>query len=275
MHIAYIHTPMRYAWDLDRYLAGSALRWPARVAARAIRPAMQTWDRRTGRRPTIVIANSEVVRRRIETVWRRSVDDVIHPPVPVHKIPLGVADDGYLLVAARLLSYRRIDLAVEACTRLRRELIVVGDGPDRARLEAMAGPSVRFLGHVDRERLVELFARSHAYLLPGVEDFGIAPVEAMAAGKPVVAYAGGGALETVVPGVTGVYAHTPTAEAFASAIAELDRHRFDPASIRSHTDRFSTAAFRQSWLAMLTRLGYGADVPAGWAAVRPADDPRA
>lgn len=256
-HISYVYTPMRYAWDLDTYLAGSSYPAIVRAAARVLRPVMQAWDRRTARRPDVVVAISETVKARIERLWGREVDEVIYPPVPVEAIPLGSRDDGYLMVAARLLAYRRVDLAVAACTRLGRRLIVVGDGPERARLEASAGPTVEFVGHVPRARLLELYAACHAYLLPGIEDFGIAPVEAMAAGKPVVATAAGGALETVVPGITGVHCAVPTVEAFASAIAELDDLEFDPAALRRHAAGFSTAVFLDRWRALLTRRGFG------------------
>lgn len=246
-HISYVYTPMRYAWDLDTYLAGSSYSLGTRLAARSIRPVMQAWDRRTAQRPDSIIAISHAVKKRIEDLWHRTVDDVIYPPVRVDEIPLGTHDDGYFLVAARLLAYRRIDLAIEACTKLNRELVVVGDGPERARLEALAGPSVQFLGHVARQRLSDLFARCHAYLLPGVEDFGIAPIEAMAAGKPVVAYAEGGALETVIPGVTGLLFSVQSPAAVAEAITALDDERFLPTVLRAHAAQFSTDVFRARW----------------------------
>jgi glycosyltransferase involved in cell wall biosynthesis len=255
-HISYVYTPMRYAWDLGTYLAGSSYPLPARLGALAMRPLMRAWDRRTARRPDIIVAISQTVRSRIESVWRRAVDEVIYPPVPVTDIPLGTADDGYLLVAARLLAYRRVDLAVEACTRLGRELIVVGDGPERGRLEAMAGPTVRFAGHVTRSRLVDLYRGCHAYLLPGIEDFGIAPVEAMAAGKPVVAFAGGGALETVVPGVTGVHCSEATPDAFADAIQSLERLPVNPTTIRTQAERFGSDVFRDRWRSLLKDTGF-------------------
>ena len=173
----------------------------------------------------------------------------------VDEIPLGTRDDGFLLVAARLLAYRRIDLAVEAATALRRELVVVGDGPEAARLRAAAGPSVTFLGTVDRATLVDLFGRCHAYLVPGVEDFGIAPVEAMAAGKPVVAFRRGGATETVVDGVTGVFFDDPTPGALADAIARVDALGVDPAALRAHATGFSTAVFRARMRDLLLRHG--------------------
>jgi glycosyltransferase involved in cell wall biosynthesis len=144
---------------------------------------------------------------------------------------------------------------VRAATVLGRELIVVGDGPERARLEAMAGPTVRFLGHLPRGELLDLFGRCHAYLLPGVEDFGIAPVEAMAAGKPVVAFRGGGATETVLDGVTGVFFDRPDPAALAEAIERLDGLTLDPEATRRQAQRFDTSVFRRQWRELLAREG--------------------
>ncbi len=253
IHISYIHTPMRYAWDLDAYLAGSSDSLASAIAARTIRPLLQRWDSATAGRPDVLVANSATVRERIRRLWGRDAE-VIHPPVDVDAIPLSRRDDGYLLIAARMLAYRRLDLAVQAVTLTGRELVVVGDGPESARLRAMAGPSVRFLGRVDRTRLLDLFARCHAYLVPGIEDFGIAPVEAMAAGKPVVAYRGGGATETVVEGRTGVFFDEHTPAALAAAIDVADRSSWDPGVIRARAVEFDTRVFRRRFRDLLRDL---------------------
>jgi len=202
----------------------------------------------------VVVAISNVVKERIARSWGRQVDDVIYPPVDTDQIAPGTDDDGFLLVAARLLAYRRVDLAVAAATKLGRELVVVGDGPERGRLEAEAGPRVRFLGHVERNDLIDLFRRCHAYVLPGIEDFGIAPVEAMAAGKPVVAFGGGGALETVVDGVTGTFFADPSAEALADAIERLDGIHVDPGVIRERAEVFGRDVFLDRWRDLFRRL---------------------
>jgi glycosyltransferase involved in cell wall biosynthesis len=254
VHISYIYTPMRYAWDLDSYLARSSYSVTTRVATRLIQPALRRWDRTTSGRPDILIAISEEVRGRIKRVWGRD-SEVIYPPVEVSRIPIGAADDGFLLIAARTLAYRRVDLAVEAATQLGRDLIVVGEGPEDARLRWLAGPTVRFLGRVDRPRLLDLFGRCHAYLVPGVEDFGIAPVEAMAAGKPVVAFNAGGPAETVVDGVTGTHFERQTTDALAEAIERLETLTLDPAAIRTWAERFDTEVFRRSWRELLARSG--------------------
>ena len=242
--VAYVYTPMRYAWDLDRYLAGSSQGRIARVGGQALKAPLRRWDRWAARRPDTLIAISEAVQARIKKRWGRD-STVVYPLVPIDEIGLGERDDGFLLVASRLLAYRRIDLAVEAATKLNRELVIVGDGPEMARLRGLAGSSVRFEGHVDRARLVELMRTCHAYVVPGEEDFGIAPVEAMAAGKPVVAFGAGGALETVVEGETGVFFRKPQVDALIDAIRTLDEGTFDPAVARRQAEQFSPEAFRE------------------------------
>jgi glycosyltransferase involved in cell wall biosynthesis len=255
-HISYIYTPMRYAWDLDNYLSGSSLTWPARVAAHTLRPVLKAWDRRTAKRPDVLVAISEEVRRRIHRLWGRQAR-VIYPPVDVSEIPLTNQNDGYYLVAARLLAYRRIDIAVEACLKLGRELVVVGDGPERAALQHQArGAPIRFMGHVERSTLIDLFARCRAYLLPGVEDFGIAPLEAAAAGKPVIAFRGGGALETVRDGETGVFFAAQDAEAMAAAMERADSISFEPEALRAHAQRFDRSEFLWRWRELLAELGF-------------------
>ena len=256
-HVSYVYTPMRYAWDLDAYLDRSSFRLPARMASRTVRPVLKAWDRRTGRSPDVLVAISEEVRRRIRRLWGRDAR-VIYPPVDVTEFPLASGDDGYYLVAARLLAYRRIDLAIEACRRLGRELIVVGDGPERAALERQAaGAPISFLGHVERSELVRLFSRCRAYLLTGVEDFGIAPLEAAAAGKPVIAFRSGGALETVRDTQTGVFFEAQDAGSLAAAIERAESMEFDPGQLRAHAERFDRSVFVKRWRDLLTELDVG------------------
>jgi glycosyltransferase involved in cell wall biosynthesis len=254
IHVAYVHTPLRYAWDLDTYLQGSSTGRSARIGARVLRPFLQRWDRAAGQRPDVLIANSETVRARILRLWGREAE-VIHPPVDVDEIRVGDADDGFFLVAARLLAYRRIDLAVEACSRLGRELIVVGDGPERQRLERLAGPTVRFVGRVDRSRLVDLLGGCHALLVPGIEDFGIVPVEAMAAGKPVIGRRQGGVGETVIHEQTGLLFEDPSVSVMTEAIERLDTITFDRGVIRARAEMFGADVFRARFIELLVGLG--------------------
>lgn len=254
LHVAYIHSPMRFAWGLDDYLRDSSFRAPSRMAAWLLRAPLAAWDRETARRPDVLVANSETVRQRIRRFWGRDAE-VIHPVVDTTEFRPSTGDDGYLLVAARLLAYRGVDLVVDAATATGRELVIAGDGPERSRLERIAGPSVRFVGHVPRPALVDLFERCHAYVVAGVEDFGIAPVEAMACGKPVVAFARGGVTETVEDGLTGVLFHDQTAHALVAALDKLDGLKFDPTVVRARAERFDRSHFIDAWRTLLAREG--------------------
>jgi glycosyltransferase involved in cell wall biosynthesis len=266
-HIAYIHTPMRYAWDLDAYLRHSSISMPGRLGARMLRPMLRRWDRRTASRPDILIANSTAVRDRIRRYWNRDAE-VIPPPVRLEDLNVSTRDDGYLLIVSRLLAYRRIDLLVSAASRLGRELVIVGEGPELRSLRALAGSSVKFVGRIERSDVAAYLENCHAYVVPGAEDFGIAPVEAMAAGKPVIAFRAGGALDTVIEGKTGVFFDRQTPGALADAITQLDATSFDGAAIRANAERFTPDVFRERFLALFERLGvdrhlYGAGAETG------------
>jgi glycosyltransferase involved in cell wall biosynthesis len=254
LHVSYVYTPLRYAWNLDAYLERSSWSLPVRVGARTVQPTLRRWDRATADRPDLVVAISATVQKRIRRCWGRE-SEVLYPPVEVAAIRPSGRDDGFFLVASRMLAYRRLDHAVEACTRLGRELVVAGEGPECARLRALAGPTVHFPGRVDRPTLLDLFERCHAYLVPGEEDFGIAPVEAMAAGKPVVALRAGGVAETVVDGTTGVLYDRPGATTMAAAIERLETLTLDPAAIRRRAEVFDVAVFRARWRELFARLG--------------------
>jgi glycosyltransferase involved in cell wall biosynthesis len=254
IHVSYVHTPMRYAWELDQYLAGSNASWTSRLAARSLRPLLRVWDRRTALRPDVLVANSKTVRQRILRHWGRD-SQVIYPPVDVSQFRTTDSNDGYLLIASRLLAYRRIDVAVRLCTARGLSLVVIGDGPDRERLQSLAGPTVRFTGSVDRATLISYFERCRAYVVPGIEDFGIAPVEAMAAGKPVIALRAGGVTESVIAGATGVFFDDPTPAALGVAIDRLDAMHFEPHICRTRAEEFSTDRFLREWRELLLHLG--------------------
>src|SRR5437868_133420 len=198
MHVCYCFTPMRYVWDLYDDYFGDRAPLAARLAMPAVAAALRRWDRRTSARVDRFVAISRFVADRIRRVWQRE-SDVIHPPVDVGRF--AIADDGpadYDLVVSALVPYKRIDLAVAAATRMKRRLLVVGAGPEARTLAAMAGPTVEFLGWREDAEVAQLYARCRSLLFPAMEDFGIVPLEAMAAGRPVVAYGVGGATETVV-----------------------------------------------------------------------------
>jgi glycosyltransferase involved in cell wall biosynthesis len=253
-HIAYIHTPMRFAWDREGYLAASSLPRPARFAADLLHPWLRRWDRRMARRPDVLIANSVAVQARIREYWGLD-SEVIHPPVDVEDVEISHDDDGYLLVVSRIHAYRRVDLLVRAATERGHRLIVVGDGPELPSLRSIAGPTVDFVGAKGRDEVREYMRRCHLYVVPGDEAFGIAPVEAMAFGKPVVAFRAGGALDTVEDGVSGVLFDEQTPAALAAAIERAETIVFDPVAVRANAERFSASVFRAKFIELFLRLG--------------------
>ena len=235
-HVVYCHTPARWLYRGDSYGAAE------RIAAAPALAVLRRWDRRAAARATEYVANSRTTRRRILDRYGRAAR-VIHPPVETARFAVAAPDD-YFLCASRLLGYKRIDLAIAACRRLGARLVVAGDGPARAALEQSAGPETTFLGHVDDGELAELMARCRAFVVPAEEDFCIAAVEAMAAGRPVVGYARGGLLETVVPGRSGVLFERQTADALACALAEAAAAPWDAAALRAHALRFDISRFQ-------------------------------
>lgn len=241
-HICYCYTPARYLWDLhDEYTGGGMGTWLARpVAAR-----MRRWDRESAQRVDRFIAISGVVADRIRRHYARTAE-VIYPPVDVDRFtPSGRPPEDDLLVVSRLVPYKRIDLAIAAANRLGRRLKIVGDGPARPRLERMAGPTIEFLGRLPDAEVAVLYTRASALLFPGNEDFGIAPVEAQAAGRPVIAYGEGGATETVIEGETGVFFEGQTEDSLIAAIERCDALRPDPRRCRENAGRFHRREFCQ------------------------------
>jgi glycosyltransferase involved in cell wall biosynthesis len=235
---------MRYAWDqFDAYFGpdragalGSALMRP--VMARLAR-----WDRDTAGRADRYVAISHYVADRIRRYYNREAT-VVYPPVDTDFFrPAAASPEPFALVVSALVPYKRIDLAIEGCRRASVPLKVVGDGPERSRLERLANGSAQFLGRASDSEIRDLYRRATVVLLPGEEDFGIVPLEAQACGRPVVALGRGGALETVIPGETGFFVEEPSAEAFAASIARACSHRFDAIAIRRHAERFSRQRF--------------------------------
>ena len=243
-HLCYCHAPTRFLWDFESYARGEGLSWPVRAGLRPLIRNLQRLDRDAAQRVTSFIANSREIAGQIGTIYSRS-SEVIHPPVDAAQMPISGNSRGeFFLVVSRLVPAKRIDLAVAAFNVLGRPLVTVGEGRQRRLLEAQAGPTVRFVGRVSRERLIDYYARCSALVLPAKEDFGIAAVEAQACGRPVIAYAAGGALETVREGETGVLFTTQSLADIADAVEASISRRFDPALIRAHALRFDTAVFR-------------------------------
>ena len=251
LHLSYCFSPMRYVWDLYDDYFGSRAGLAVRAVMPPIAAALRAWDRRTGGVDGFV-AISQHIAERIRRVYGRSAD-VIHPPVDTARFrPAARPDDFYLVVAA-LVPYKRIDLAVAAANRLRRRLLVVGSGPEARRLRAQAGPTVEFVGWRPDAEVADLYARCRAVLFPAVEDYGIVPLEAAAAGRPTIALARGGALETMIglgrldAAPTAVFFDEQSEDALTQAILEFEaaEHRFDPAALRARALEFDTAVFRR------------------------------
>ena len=247
-HLSYCHTPMRYLWDQkDAYLAPGRAHPLTRAAAPLIIERLRRWDRDSAARVDHFVANSGHVRERIRRYWGRD-SDVVHPPVAVERFrPVTAREDFYLVVSA-LVPYKRVEVAVEACNRLGRRLVVVGDGPELRRLRQRAGATVQIAGRVSDFNLASLMGRCRALVHPAVEDFGIVLVEAQAAGAPVLAAGLGGALESVIPpGVggepTGLFFEPESVEALVDAMLELDRLRLDPGAAVANAQRFGRACF--------------------------------
>jgi glycosyltransferase involved in cell wall biosynthesis len=254
VHLCYCHSPMRYAWDqFDAYFGPERLGRVGSALARPVMAWLARWDRGTAHRVDRYVANSRFVAGRIARYYNREAA-VLYPPVDTEFFTPGeAAPEPYFLVVSALVPYKRIDVAIAAAERLQVPLKVVGSGPDFDRLRAIAGPSVQFLGALGPPALREIYRRAQALVLPGEEDFGIAPVESMATGRPVVALNRGGAVETVLHGQTGVLVDDQTAEAFADAMQAATALATDPSRIADHAGQFGTARFEAGFRDLVTR----------------------
>lgn len=268
VNLCYCYTPCRYIWDLyHEYTRGHG----ARALIAPVAHWLRVWDRLAADRVDHFVAISDEVASRIRKHYRRE-SEVIYPPVDVERFaPNGKAPEDFYLVVSRLVPYKRVDLAVEACNRLGRRLLVVGDGPERRRLEAIAGPTVEFLGKRGDDELADLYARCRALLFPGHEDFGIVPVEVQAAGRPVVAYGRGGAAETVVHGVTGLLFAEQSVAALVSAMEQSEDRSWDAAACQENARRFDAKEFRRQIARKLTAF----DPTGASGALPPLSRPRA
>jgi glycosyltransferase involved in cell wall biosynthesis len=244
IHICYCLTPTRYVWDFDAYAAQEALSPFLKATLRPIMALLRRWDYRAAQRVDHFVAISRAIQARIRRYYGRD-SVIIHPPVDTARFQPAPTHDDYYLIVSRLIPYRRIDLAVRAFSQLGLPLVIAGDGRDRSRLEAQAQPNVTFLGYVPDQDLPDLFAHCRAYVLPGVEDFGIAPLQAQAAGRPVIAYGAGGALDTVIQGETGVFFRQPAPEALADAVRDFDPDGMSTQACVQNAGRFSVNVFKR------------------------------
>ncbi len=250
MHICYCYTPFRYAW-YEEARALAETRPPLRPPLRWQLRRMRRWDLAASRRVDAYIAISELSRERIKRYYGRD-SAVIHPPVETHRFTPGQPGDS-LLVVSEIVRHKRLQVALEAARRARAPIRVVGSGPDHTALSG-AYPEAEFLGRASDEELVELYASARALVVPSMEEFGIAAVEAQAAGRPVIAAGAGGALETVLDGQTGRLARLDDVESFARAIETIDQLDFDPALAVRNAQRFSVARFQSRLAAEVSRI---------------------
>lgn len=243
LHICYCHTPMRYVWDRFHDYFGSGLK--AKLLYGPVAKRLRAWDRASASRVDSFVANSTYVAERIDKYYDRATDAVIPPPVDTDfYVPSESERQPFCLVVSSLVPYKRVDLAIEAFRHRKDELVIVGSGPSAAKLRAMAPANVRFLGWADNETLRELYQTCRACLLPGVEDFGIVPLEAQACGAPVVAYGEGGALDTVHDEETGTFFHDPTPDALSRAIDKVYSLSFNKNLLRKWALGFSRETFQ-------------------------------
>jgi glycosyltransferase involved in cell wall biosynthesis len=243
VHVCYCHTPFRYAW-FERRRAMAEVSPAIRPALGGVLAAIRRWDRNASRRVTRYVANSRHTQRRIKQIYGRDAT-IVHPPVEVERFRRADEPDDYFLAVTELVPHKRIELAADAASDAGQRLKVVGGGPELPRLREKYRQRVEFLGRVEDHELVELYAHARALVLPNVEEFGIAAVEAQAAGRPVIAAAAGGALETVQEGVTGQLVPPDDGTALKRTLSSFDPDDFDAGMIREHAEHFSAESFRE------------------------------
>ncbi len=260
LHWCYCHTPMRYVWDqYDDYFSPGRASWFVRQAMGLLRPSLQRWDIHTTSRVHHFIANSKNVQERIQRIYKRA-SKVIYPPADYSFYSFQdtlqqPSTQPFFLVVSALAPYKRVDLAIEVFNQSGRPLVIIGDGQENERLRAMAKPNIKFLGWLEPEQLRWHYQNCEALIFPGEEDFGIVPLEAMSAGRPVLAYGKGGALETVMEGKTGLFFASQTPNALSTLVNVFYKHSFDSTVIQAHASAFDREAcksqFRQTFVEVL------------------------
>jgi len=254
VHISYIHSPMRYVWDMHDAYFGPGASWLARAGMACCRAYLQRWDVQSAKRVDYFIANSDHIAEKIGNLYGRKAA-VIYPPVDIDKFYITEPKDGFFLIVSALVPYKNIGLAISAFNYLKLPLKIVGEGPARKSLEKQAGAGIEFLGWVEDRRLAELYAGCEALVFPGEEDFGIVPLEAQASGRPVIAYDKGGVRESVIgiddgrgsgASPTGIFFPEAAPASLIKAVERYKKikHVFEPAVLRRHASRFSRAAFK-------------------------------
>ena len=236
IHVCYIHTPMRYAYEFKHEYIGD-MNPIKKALVNILLFFMIIWYKNNNKRIDYFIANSTEVQKRVKNTYNRD-SIVINPPVRCNMFNISDTDGDYYLVLSRLVGYKRFDIAVQACSQLGKKLVVIGDGPEKEKLEKLANENVTFLGRQPDEVVKKYMAECKALLFPGLEDFGIVPVEAQACGRPVIAYGKGGALDSVIDGKTGVFFNEQTVDSLKDAINKFETMKFDKQEIRKHALEF-------------------------------------
>ncbi len=253
LHLCYCHTPTRYLWsDTHSYVSELGLPRPIKALVPYVLSGIRVWDRQAAERVDRFIANSETVRERIRKYYQRD-SEVIHPPVETSRFSVAPRIENYYVAGGRLVAYKRFDIVVRAFNKLGIPLKIFGEGPELEALRAEAHQNIEFVGKVSEADKAELYRKAIAYLHPQEEDFGITAVEAMASGRPVIAYRKGGAVETVVEGKTGVFIDEQSWEELANEIIRFEPERFDPRDIRAHAEQYDTERFMQKIRGLVER----------------------
>ncbi|MBN1258545.1 glycosyltransferase [Candidatus Peregrinibacteria bacterium] len=253
-HICYCHSPMRYAWDYTHEYTEHYSAIGRFIVAKLLNPIRQ-WDYRRARDVDVIVANSRHVQKRIDKYWRRDAT-VIYPPVDVKRFTPTARHEDYFLIVSALTPFKKIDLAIQAFNRIKRKLVIVGEGAQKEALQAMAGDTIEFLGYKPDETVRTYMENCRALIFPGEEDFGITPVEAMAAGKPVLAYGVGGVTESVVAGTSGEFFSEPNPESLIQGLTRLmaNEKNYDAQKIRAIAEKFDESVFKDKMLNLISSL---------------------